>query len=85
MPNYANILRDVRLIITIAGVVYEFVQPIYGKIKEAMVEDLNIDCPSCGENQIFDLDNIKKGWFKTYIICEDCGKKIKMDVELEEE
>ena len=75
--------REVQVWITIGTQVYEVCERIYGKVSEWLAPDLAIDCPHCGESQTYDLGTLKKGWFSRYFHCSDCGKKIKVEIQVE--
>ena len=75
--------KEVTIAVSTALEVVEIVETIYGKLRDWLAPDLSIDCPHCGESQTYDLGTLKKGWFSTHFRCDDCNKKIKIEIEVE--
>jgi len=82
-----DILKTITVIVTVAESgkrIYDATEPLHDKLKWwSSPDDIEIECPKCGNLQDYTLENIQKGWFSKYVRCDSCDKKIKLDIEVE--
>ena len=74
--------KEVQIWVTVGYKVVKLCETVYGKLRDWTAPGLSIECPHCGKSQSYELGTLKQGWFSRYFECSDCGKRIKVDIEV---
>jgi DNA-directed RNA polymerase subunit RPC12/RpoP len=75
-------MKNITIYLSTINDIIEITDTIITKFKKYFVPDLTIDCPYCGLEQNYELNNLKEGFFTKYYVCENCNRKIKIDIEV---